>query len=102
MTVQVSEELVLSNFSFAKYLMWKDLQDRVDQLKENPFVEHMVDRPSEVYAQDLSFVDQNRVDEKIKPAEIYAPLNADSSQMVAIEASGHPQDFVMEGPPGTG
>ena len=99
---EVSEELVLSNFSFAKYLMWKDLQDRVDQLKENPFVEHMVERPSEVYAQDLNFVDQDHVDEKIKPAEIYAPLNADSSQMVAIEASGHPQDFVMEGPPGTG
>ena len=99
---EVSEELVLSNFSFAKYLMWKDLQDRVDQLKENPFVEHLVERPSEGYAQDLSFVDQDQVDEKIKPTEIYAPLNADSSQMVAIEASGHPQDFVMEGPPGTG
>ena len=99
---EVTEELVLSNFSFAKYLMWKDLQDRVDQLKENPFVEHMVERPSEVYAQNLSFVEQDRVDEKIKPAEIYAPLNADSSQIVAIEASGHPQDFVMEGPPGTG
>ena len=99
---EVTEELVLSNFSFAKYLMWKDLQDRVDQLKENPFVNHMVERPTEVYAQSLSFVDQDQVDKKIKPAEIYAPLNADSSQMVAIEASGHPQDFVMEGPPGTG
>ena len=30
------------------------------------------------------------------------PLNCDSSQMVAVEASSHPQDFVLEGPPGTG
>lgn len=61
---EVTEELVLSNFSFAKYLMWKDLQDRVDQLKENPFVDHMIERPTEVYAQNLNFVDQDQVDKK--------------------------------------
>ena len=37
---EVIEDVVLSTFSFAKYLMWKDLQDRSEQLKAAPFVRH--------------------------------------------------------------
>ncbi|HDH08208.1 MAG TPA: DUF4011 domain-containing protein, partial [Gammaproteobacteria bacterium] len=99
---EVVEDLVLSTFSFAKYLMWRDLKDRVDDLKSNLFVEHLIERPTEVFQQNSHFIEQEEVDTKIKPSDIYAPLNADSSQLVAIEASGHAQDFVMEGPPGTG
>ena len=33
---EVVEELALSTFSFAKYLMWKDLVDRADELRQNP------------------------------------------------------------------
>ena len=36
---EVVEELALSTFSFAKYLMWKDLVDRSDQLRHNPVSE---------------------------------------------------------------
>ncbi len=99
---EVVEELVLASFSFAKYLMWKDLKDRIDDLKENPFVKHLVDHPQDAYVQDAYFVLRNEVDEKIDPEKIYTPLNCDSSQLVAVEASGRPQDFVLEGPPGTG
>jgi very-short-patch-repair endonuclease len=99
---EVVEDLVLASFSFAKYLMWKDLKDRTDDLKENPFVKHLVDNPQDAYVQDASFVLRNEVDDKIDPEKIFTPLNCDSSQLVAVEASGRPQDFVLEGPPGTG
>ncbi|MDO6424459.1 DUF4011 domain-containing protein [Saccharophagus degradans] len=99
---EVVEELVLASFSFAKYLMWKDLNDRIDDLKENPFVKHLVDHPRDIYGQESSFVSRGEVDEKIDPEKIFTPLNCDSSQQVAVEASGRPQDFVLEGPPGTG
>tara|TARA_R110000824_G_scaffold399995_1_gene606552 strand:+ start:731 stop:6646 length:5916 start_codon:yes stop_codon:yes gene_type:complete len=98
----VVEEIVLGSFSFAKYLMWKDLRDRTELLKQSPFVEHVVDHPSDAYKQVSVFVERDEVDEKIRPESFYAPLNCDSSQMVAVEASSHPQDFVLEGPPGTG
>ncbi|WP_421866976.1 DUF4011 domain-containing protein [Motiliproteus sp.] len=98
----VVEEIVLGSFSFAKYLMWKDLRDRTELLKQSPFVEHLVDHPSDAYKQESYFVERNEVDDKINPESFYAPLNCDSSQMVAVEASSHPQDFVLEGPPGTG
>jgi very-short-patch-repair endonuclease len=99
---EVVEDLVLASFSFAKYLMWKDLKDRIGDLKENPFVKHLVDHPQDVYVQDASFVLHDEVDEKIDPEKVFTPLNCDSSQLVAVEASGRPQDFVLEGPPGTG
>ena len=99
---EVVEELVLSTFSFAKYLMWKDLKDRVNDLKSNPFVEHLMDNPQKTYTQDVKFQDQNDVDNSLKPSEVFAPLNADSSQLVAIDASARAQDFVLEGPPGKG
>jgi len=99
---EVVEELVLASFSFAKYLMWKDLKDRIDDLKENPFVKHLVDHPQDAYIQEANFVLRDEVDEKIDPEKVFTPLNCDSSQLVAVEASGRPQDFVLEGPPGTG
>lgn len=33
---EVVEDVVLATLSFTKYLMWKDLVDRTDQLKRNP------------------------------------------------------------------
>ena len=99
---EVIEDLVLASFSFAKYLMWKDLKDRMGDLKENPFVKHLVDHPEDAYIQDASFVLRDEVDEKIDPEKVFTPLNCDSSQLVAVEASGRAQDFVLEGPPGTG
>lgn len=99
---EVVEECVVASFSFAKYLMWRDLRDRLSDLKQNPFVSHMVDTPERAYQQNASFLLRDQLDEKIDPADIFIPLNCDSSQMVAVEASSRPQDFVLEGPPGTG
>jgi|SaaInlV_120m_DNA_3_1039746.scaffolds.fasta_scaffold00966_9 very-short-patch-repair endonuclease len=99
---EVVEECVVSAFSFAKYLMWNDLRDRIEDLKQNPFVEHLVDNPHDAYQQNAEFVLQDQVDQKIDPDKIFTPLNCDSSQLIAVEASGRPQDFVLEGPPGTG
>ena len=99
---EVIEELMVASFSFAKYLMWKDLKDRVGDLKENLFVKHLIDNPQHAYMQDANFIDQYEVDKKIDLEKIFTPLNCDSSQLVAVEASGRSQDFVLEGPPGTG
>ncbi|MFM2477064.1 DUF4011 domain-containing protein [Celerinatantimonas sp. MCCC 1A17872] len=99
---EVSEELVLASFSFSKYLMWKDLRDRIGDLKENLFVEHLVDNPREPYPQKSNFIERYDIDHKVDFSKIFTPLNCDSSQLVAVEASAHSQDFVLEGPPGTG
>lgn len=76
---EVVEELTLSTFSFAKYLMWRDLKDRVNDLKSNKFVEHLVENPQKTYEQDVQFKDQDDIDNALKPSDVFAPLNADSS-----------------------
>lgn len=42
MGFEVVEECALGRFSFAKYLLWRDLVDRTDQLKNNRVVKHQL------------------------------------------------------------
>lgn len=99
---ELVEDCVVASFSFTKYLMWKDLKDRIDDLKKNLFVSHLVDKPQEPFTQTERFLFPHELDKQVKPKDIYTPLNCDSSQLVAVEASAKSQDFVLEGPPGTG
>src|SRR5690606_38525447 len=63
---------------------------------------HLSDNPQDPYLQEAHFVERNEVDSKIDPKDIFIPLNCDSSQLVAVDASAKAQDCVLEGPPGTG
>src|SRR3546814_5032249 len=82
--------------SFAKYLMWKDLSDRTAELKESPFVAHLIDTPRDPYEGSAEFMKPSEIDEKIDPSELFMPLPADSSQIVAVHASAQGGDFVLE------
>ncbi|NQY82974.1 MAG: DUF3320 domain-containing protein, partial [Alphaproteobacteria bacterium] len=99
---EVVEDVVLGHFSFAKYLMWKDLVDRTDALKNNPIVRHLIDTPREAYKSDIDFVARDQVDRFFKPSDLLAPLPADASQMAAIGTADRGKDFIIIGPPGTG
>ena len=99
---EVRDEMVLSTFSFAKYLMWKDLNDHTDLLRNTAFVKHMIDTPREPYARTPTFIPTLEHDDRIDPSDLLTPLSCDSSQVAAIHASGLEGDFVLEGPPGTG
>lgn len=99
---EVVEDVMLSTFSFAKYLMWKDLSARTEQLKNAPLVRHLIETPRDPYNNSAQFIAPDELDEKVDPASLFMPLYADSSQVVAIHASGQNGDFILEGPPGTG
>ena len=99
---EVSEDVVLSMFSFAKYLMWKDLADRTDDLRKSPVVAHLIDTPREPYPSTTPFPDARRLDTDYAPQQVFCPLPADSSQLSAVMAAANGKDFVLIGPPGTG
>ena len=99
---EITDEVVLSTFSFAKYLMWKDLVDRVEQLKDNPVVRHLLETPREPFAGGGEFVDPRELDQRLSPEQLFTPLSADSSQLAAVVATAEGRNFVMIGPPGTG
>lgn len=101
---EVSTELVLGTFSFAKYLMWKDLNANAAQLLQSPLVKHLLDPDAagEGFSGSAEFPRPERLDATVTPAQLFAPLPADSSQVAAVVASANTHSFVMDGPPGTG
>lgn len=99
---EVREQVTLGIFSFSKYLMWKDLVDRRDSLKENRVVRHLIERGEEPFPGNGPLPEPDRLDVEVDACDLFAPLPADSSQLAAVVASGQGHDFVLDGPPGTG
>ncbi|KZK95430.1 ATP-dependent RecD-like DNA helicase [Pseudovibrio sp. Ad46] len=101
---EVVDETALSTFSFAKFLMWKDLVERTDDLRKNRVVRHLIDNPDKAFEPGVStaFPSERDIDVKYDPKDIITPLPADSSQLSAVMAAVEGQDFILVGPPGTG
>jgi very-short-patch-repair endonuclease len=99
---EVADDVLLGAFSFAKYLMWKDLADRSEALLANPVVRHLIETPRERYVGACEPPAPERLDEEVSPGELFTPLPADSSQLAAVVGSARGCDFVLDGPPGTG
>ena len=81
-----------------------DLCNRVDVLKKNKLVKHLIENPRDNYSggADNPFPKVETLDQERHPKNSFIPLLADSSQMAAIYAAESGKDFVLIGPPGTG
>ena len=101
---EVVEDLALSTFSFAKYLMWKDLVDRADELRQNRLVRHLIDAPEQAYGEpgEDAAATPDEIDRRVDLQDLLTPLPADSSQLAAVVAATEGRDLVLIGPPGTG
>lgn len=101
---EVIPSVWLGVFSFTKYLMWKDLTDRLADILQSPLVRHLMqkdEQPEQTLAQG-EFIEEARLDEKCQPQDLFVPADCDSSQLAAVNAAAHGLSFVLEGPPGTG
>ncbi len=103
---EVETGVALGEFSFAKYLMWRDLDRFEVHLRENPVVAHLIERPREPYhvpgSEVAAYPDRETLDATFPVAEMLTPMSADASQLAAVRAASLGIDFVLEGPPGTG
>lgn len=98
---EVLTDVYVGLFSFTKYLMWNDLEQRTEELKQNPTVRHLIDR-SGLEHLDSVFPDPRTLDDERDIAQTYCPMLSDSTQLAAIYAAAEDKSFVIEGPPGTG
>ncbi|MES2355017.1 MAG: DUF3320 domain-containing protein [Pseudomonadota bacterium] len=99
---EVKEQVHLGIFSFTKYLMWKDLQDRQKQLQENVVVAHLINNPGKAFSDASVEFNGDMLDEQFAPEQLYTPMLSDSSQLRAICVADSGSNLVLEGPPGTG
>lgn len=99
---EVAEICSLGIFSFAKYLMWKDMCDRQAELQANPIVQHLSTEERTVFPTQVGFPEPATLDNEADAEQVFTPLSSDSSQLSAILAAGRGKNFVLIGPPGTG
>ncbi|MGD2018384.1 MAG: DUF4011 domain-containing protein, partial [Planctomycetota bacterium] len=99
---EVTEEGQVGLYSFSKYLLWRDLRDRADVLRENALVAHLLDRPREPFEEASDAADPAELDARIGARQVFAPLSYDSTQLSAILSAARGRTMVLEGPPGTG
>src|SRR3954464_16046239 len=89
----------LAILQFAKFRLWKDLDEHWSDFAENPLVAHLVHEPTQAFedpARDTgNFADLDELAGKL-------PAAADASQLRAIAEADAGRTFVLEGPPGTG
>ncbi len=98
----VSREVHLGLFSFTKLLMYKDLDRHYEKIAAHPLLSALAGDSSRLLppSSDLPTFDQ--LDDLVSPQETFQVLDADSSQIEAIEAAKRGVSFVLQGPPGTG
>ncbi|WNV74094.1 DUF4011 domain-containing protein [Geodermatophilus sp. DSM 44513] len=94
----------LAVLQFAKYRLWRDLDEHWAQLSANPLVHHLVHRPATA-AGDQHFPDpvpDTAGGTDLDELAAACPAPADASQLRAVAEATAGRTFVLEGPPGTG
>ena len=97
----VVEDCMVGQFSFGKFVMWKDLTSRNDVIRAHPLVAHLIARKG-AYDDGVTVFPAAEVDRHLDYARLCCPLSADSSQLAAVLYSALGKTFVLHGPPGTG
>lgn len=96
----IERDVNLSNLSFLKINMYKDLERNEERLCVNPIVSAIAGEGEPItLEEDISNYDH---DKKERPIEVFQVVDADSSQQDAILLSKKGVSFVLQGPPGTG
>ena len=95
---RVEDTADLAVLQFAKFRLWKDLDDHWQQFSANALVRHLVETPIEPFPDDASIEPPMDLD----VLEALCPIPADASQLGAVAAALAGETFVLEGPPGTG
>ena len=96
----VEDSIHLTNLSFLKINMYKDLERNEDKLNENSIIATLVGEQDSIeIPADLKDFDHDRL---IRPIDTFQVVDADSSQQDAILLSKKGASFVLQGPPGTG
>ncbi|GAA1576746.1 hypothetical protein GCM10009789_32800 [Kribbella sancticallisti] len=101
---EVHHRVVLTNFSFHKEAIYRDLMDHQDELLAHPMVQLLALGDAAPSADRYSFeaIEDDDLDKVVAPEDLMSILDADSTQRQCIIAAREGRSFVVDGPPGTG
>ena len=95
--------IALGFFSFAKFLMYRDLDTANwpnDFLSQHPVLQPLL--TTAFQEPESTIPDDAQIDEHLNPTEVNHVVDADSSQALAIHDVSRGRNLVIQGPPGTG
>lgn len=96
----VTDECKIGIFSFLKINMYRDLKDNAKAILANQNVRQLLGEPTSA---EKLYGDEGTAGSVIDPLiELHSVVDADSSQIEAIEKAKTGKSFVLQGPPGTG
>jgi hypothetical protein len=95
---RVEDSVHLSILQFAKFPLWKDLDESWKGLSRNSLVRHLIENPQNPFV-DLA---TGTTDVDLDALSTSVPVPADASQLSAVADAVGGRTFVLEGPPGTG
>lgn len=102
--VVAADDMVLGFFSFAKFLMYRDLDPEVwpmnGRITDQGLIRSLLTDGFEA-AQDL-ISEEESIDPHIPAADMLHIVDSDSSQTIAVHEVRKGRDLVIQGPPGTG
>lgn len=98
------DDIVLGFFSFAKFLMYRDLDPgnwpADDTIADRPMIRALLS--DGFTAPDGMLGDDTPIDRHVSPAAMLHIVDCDSSQTLAVHDVRQGRDLVIQGPPGTG
>jgi hypothetical protein len=100
----LADDIVLGFFSFAKFLMYRDLDPanwpKDEAIDAHPLIAKLLGDGFEAAEQAIG--EDENIDQYFDPALLTHVVDADSSQTIAIAQARHSSNLVIQGPPGTG
>jgi hypothetical protein len=97
----ITDDIYLTTLSFANYLMWKDVREKLELFKSSKIISGLLDTGKTVFTKEDYTLSELTSDNSYEDGGVYLPISADSSQYSAIVDSLS-KSFVLHGPPGTG
>ncbi len=99
---RLTNDIYLSLFSFAKFIMYKDIEKFLKMLLGNRIIQAICGQVAEKDVSLDLLSEPKDLDKTLHPIKTFQVLDADSSQQQAILAAKNGESLIIEGPPGTG
>ena len=96
----VTTECKIGIFSFLKINMYRDLKDNAKAILANRNIRQLLGEPTDT--EKLNGEERTTASVADPLIELHSVVDADSSQIEAIEMAKSGKSFVLQGPPGTG
>ena len=98
----VTSECKIGIFSFTKINMYRDLKDNAETILSNENIRRLLGESFDEEENTQDFIDEEQLNINNPLIDLRSVVDADSSQIEAIEMAKSGKSFVLQGPPGTG